>query len=735
MAVCHPRRRATAAASVDATDAMSQSIKSTSSLLKGATFHAASSTTSGSVFAAPTLPRSQSNIGDASSANRQRIALTLEDIDAALAKTKDLSISDKKPLSTILRDSSLPVPRGFLDLPITDPNMDRSDSERKMLHPRSIRRSSRRHASDSGLGSSVTSSTELAAGKRSSKSRSVASAITRSGAASSREMLPALGPKAVSRIHEHTLRPLLAKPSLKDFEPIVLDIPRRIRSKEIICLRDLEKTLVFMAPEKTKSAVLYLDFCLTSIRCIQATVEYLSDREQIRPDDRPYSNGYFLDLKEQICNYGRQLAASKEGGLEDLDLDQGDEIKLYGGIAENGRPAELIRVKKDGTAISMATGKPVELDDTPIKIKRSLSEQREDEEEIMRSMARRKKNASPEELAPKKCREPGCNKEFKRPCDLTKHEKTHSRPWKCPLPTCKYHEFGWPTEKEMDRHVNDKHSDTPAMYECLFKPCPYKSKRESNCKQHMEKAHGWTYVRTKNNGKIKAPSKPGSSVQHTPPLANASTPSDTSGWSVSTPQENANQMIGDFPIYPSHDEWNTAVAVPTGPIDMDLSFENQSPVSNTSYDQLHPFHNGEAFVINDEDIYAAHAQIPMGMPHLAMQKMMAQQMQPQPYHLQPPVQGNITMTQPDAAPHSALPPHFSPTGQQNAMLYDADENADHPFPVDSQDFPLFPAQVNKANSYQPLFGEVPSANLGFSQTSQPDIFQQVDWSKFPSFSE
>jgi hypothetical protein len=32
-------------------------------------------------------------------------------------------------------------------------------------------------------------------------------------------------------------------------------------------------------------------------------------------------------------------------------------------------------------------------------------------------------------------------------------------------------------------------------------PCAYLSKRESNCKQPMEKTHGWTYIRSKNNGK------------------------------------------------------------------------------------------------------------------------------------------------------------------------------------------------------------------------------------------
>ncbi|KAK8127916.1 hypothetical protein PG984_009024 [Apiospora sp. TS-2023a] len=67
------------------------------------------------------------------------------------------------------------------------------------------------------------------------------------------------------------------------------------------------------------------------------------------------------------------------------------------------------------------------------------------------------------------------------------------RPWKCPILTCKYHEYGWPTEKDLNRHVKDRHSSAPAMYECLYQPCPYKSKRESNCKQHMEKAHGWKH--------------------------------------------------------------------------------------------------------------------------------------------------------------------------------------------------------------------------------------------------
>lgn len=722
------------------------SLKTSMTLRKGATFHSPTSPASSTTdltYTPPRLSRSQSHLDDVVDANRRRMALALDDIDQALSLTEELSLSPKSPKapkSNVLRDAGIPIPRGLLDLPVVDPAMAK-EAERRVLRPRSVRHS-RHHASDSGLGTSVASTHEKCATETKNKKAHITrSAITHSPSPSTMERLPSLGSRAISRIHEHILRPLRAKPTLKDFEPIVLDIPRRIQAKEIICLRDLEKTLIFMAPERTKTAPLYLDFCFTSIQCIQATVEYLSDREQTRLGDRPYTNGYFIDLKDQILEYGRQLAAAK-GSPEDMDIDASDEIKLVGGIAENGRPAELVRVRKDGTHISMATGKVLDLEESPIKVKRSLSEQREDEEEIMRSMARRKKNLSPEELAPKKCREPGCNKEFKRPCDLTKHEKTHSRPWKCPIVTCKYHTYGWPTEKEMDRHINDKHSEAPAMFHCLFSGCVYKSKRESNCKQHMEKAHGWTYIRTKTNGRANGkklsakasatpaatPAKPPSStVQPTPPLGNMSTPSTTPAYSVPTPpQESTPQFMGsDFPLYPSDSDWMSTYGIQPDNLEMDLVLENPSPASTGSYEQFAPYQNGSAFILNDEDLYAAHVRIPtLPATDLAIyntplnQKMIPQQMP--------------MFEAPQHCPAPAVAPHFSPVGQQNAMLFtpnslrDVDEGFDDSFGADGMDFQLFPSTL-KANDVQPLFGEVPSAGVGFSQTSQQDIFP-YDWS-------
>ncbi|EED12295.1 C2H2 transcription factor (Ace1), putative [Talaromyces stipitatus ATCC 10500] len=160
----------------------------------------------------------------------------------------------------------------------------------------------------------------------------------------------------------------------------------------------------------------------------------------------------------------------------------------------------------------------------PPAVKHSLAEssngEAQPEDDVQRSMARRKKNEPPMDIN-KKCSY--CDKVFKRPCDFTKHEKTHSRPWKCPVEDCKYYETGWPTEKERDRHVNDRHSVNPPAYNCKFSPCTYTSKRESNLKQHMEKAHGWTYVRSKKNGKrgqTPTSASESSPNQTTPPTPN-----------------------------------------------------------------------------------------------------------------------------------------------------------------------------------------------------------------------
>ncbi|TGJ84850.1 hypothetical protein E0Z10_g3918 [Xylaria hypoxylon] len=712
-------------------------LKSNLALRKGATFHSPvtppSSPPSTSALKVPSLPRrSQTNLDDVVGAHVRRAALNIGKIEDSLTATDAAPPSGRR----LFVDDSFPIPRGFLNHTVMrDTTMEPPfpDSERRVLRPRT-RHSSHHHESDSGLGTSIVSTVQ----KRKESRPSVgASAITRSVNASRTESLPRLSSRAVNRIHEHILRPLLAKPELKEFHPIVLDCPRRIQENQIICLRDLEKTLIFMAPERANSAKMYLDFCTTSIRCIQATVEYLSDREQTRPHDRPYNSGYFIDLIEQIRQHAGQMRESRErlaSGVEptEMDVESTDEVRAIGGLADTGRPLEFINVKKNGKAFSLATGEPVDLEseEVPARFKRSMSQQAEDEEEIMRSMARRKKNATPEELAPKKCNHPGCNKEFKRPCDLTKHEKTHSRPWKCPMPTCKFHEYGWPTEKEMARHVNDKHSSAPAMYECKYKPCPYKSKRESNCKQHMEKAHGWTYKRSKNP---KKESRAGDSEKATPMLNNLPTPSSDQTDPIMTPQDDAylptfedNQDL--FPTYPTSEEFNAAL-FDNQTFDNDISLD-YSPIDNgtpstdggqfNSYQDLSPEFTGQF-----EDIYGAHVRLPT------------------------PTYSVYTKTMPEAfdnfnaAMCPPVPePHFSPSGQGNAMLYtpismvDVDEGFDDFHPAGNAqfggDFTLFPANnMGKSSDFDPtLYGTVPpSMTAGYTQPSSQDFNVDfgMDW--------
>ncbi|KAI1143469.1 hypothetical protein F5Y05DRAFT_421057 [Hypoxylon sp. FL0543] len=763
MSFSNPRR--TPVTRRDAGTGNGLSLNTNLTLRKGATFHspvtppcsppAAAATTT--LPRVPSLPhRSHTTLDDVVGAHVRRAALNIGKFEVTLSACKAEPLSPTSPFT----DDSLPIPRGFLDHTVFGATMSEEPSvlpERRVVRPRN-RRSSRHHESDSGLGTSIASTNQK---RKESKSASGnASAITRSVTAVRSQNAQRLSDRAKNRIHEHILKPLLDDRLLKDFRPIVLDCPRRIQEDQIVCLRDLEKTLIFMAPvsqlmkdpgvcgvtyrglllkENAKSVELYRDFCLTSIRCIQATVEYLSDREQTRPHDRPYNNGYFIDLVEQIRQHAQQMqearnrqAAGEE--LDDLDVDPTDEIKLVGGLTTNGRPAELVRVKKNGKAISIATGKPVDdLDEEelkgPIRFKRSMSEQAEDEEEIMRSMARRKKNASPEELAPKKCTHPGCNKEFKRPCDLTKHEKTHSRPWKCPDVTCKYHEYGWPTEKEMDRHVNDKHSAAPPQFECLFKPCPYKSKRESNCKQHMEKAHGWTYVRSKTNGQKKA-SKAGSSAQPTPLIKSLPTPKSEEMDSVMTPPEDL--LFGrhdhEFPTYPSDQEFHASL-FEHQPFDTDLQLD-MSPVDNSTpstesdqfntYDDLSP-----EFTSQFEDIYGAHVRLPTPTStHSIYNKDID------------------TFTNFVAAAYQQVPvPQLSAAGQGNQVMLTPPTMVDEGFEdfqpacpnQFGQDFPLFPpTSMDKSNDFGNLFGTIPpSLAAGYTQPSSQDFNMDynpsMDW--------
>lgn len=491
----HPRRRPQ--------KSMGPPSLHTMSLRKGTTFNARHHQDESPVEQARYMPRrSQTctktleDLLPQESGRQNHVAKLLQDFDDKINGRKS-AVGDG---SILKEEEVLAVPSFMVNQAIVPDPMDIDQKALVTDH---------QHASDSGLGSSVASSIEQNSRRsiRSAQSISTShSTVTRSastiGAGYARaEQL--LSKEAERHIRTHIIKPILEEDTLKDFHPLVEDIPRRIGARFISNLRDIEKTLFFLAPDFAPTPQSFLKFCETSIECLHTTVDYLSERDQRRDTDRPYTNNYFLDLVEQIRRYAEIMARTREKeasgqALDEMDYSPDEEIAIEGGLSKNGKPAELVRKTKDGKVIPLSEHSLI--DEASPSSKRPLLEDDMDDD-IYRSMARRRKSEKPGDVM-HPCRV--CDKEFKRPCDLTKHEKTHSRPWKCPDPKCKYHEHGWPTEKERDRHVNDKHNAAPQMYQCRFKPCTYSSKRESNCKQHMEKAHGWTYVRSKSNGRTKA---------------------------------------------------------------------------------------------------------------------------------------------------------------------------------------------------------------------------------------
>ncbi|KAL3482513.1 hypothetical protein BJX99DRAFT_217244 [Aspergillus californicus] len=506
----------------------------------------------------PLLPRRSPTCPgalEAIAAGQQRMVDILDRLDLNSSGSED-------------NNDDLPVPKGFFQLHLQSQARKEGSSEPRSRQsspmPKERSRKAQRahcHASDSGLGTSISSGQSLASNKvkagQLSRTSNLTppglhrsqSAITRSISAMEAENAQRhkLSLDGRTEIEKRILTPLSEDEGLKSFHPLVEDVRQQIEGESISCLRDLEKTVFSLAPDVKTSDAAYVRFCQYTILCLGQTVSSLNGRDLCLPTDRQYNNGYFVDLLEQVTRFKRirdewRKRQETDGKLKYMTtpcvlsgcklISHGREPKLMfeGGLSKTGRPLELV-VEEDGKAISLQTEKPY-VDHAIPTMKRTLSAASADEG-AQRSMARRKKNAPPMNIN-KKCKD--CDKIFARPCDLTKHEKSHSRPFKCPVSSCKYHSKGWATEKEAERHYNDKHSDAPRLYSCEFESCSYKSKRESNCKQHMEKTHGWVYMRSKNNGRmIKGPA----SSQQSPSPSSSSVPpkQDYSTWSMTPPSE------------------------------------------------------------------------------------------------------------------------------------------------------------------------------------------------------
>lgn len=539
-------------------------------LRKGETFHSPSRPprSRDPLLHFPLLPRRSPTSPEALEAiatGQQRMANLLDNLENDMSRSE--TSDNDGPYSPAPRRSLRAAVKPSNSAELSDKDSERSQPVLRKEAPAKTRRVNC-HDSDSGLGSSIRS-VETAVSKQ---NKVTTGPLAQASAAFSTRKLSNSGRLA---IEGRILFPLLKEEKFRPYHTLVRRAHERMEKDQIVCLRDLEKTLLMSAPDVKARIRTYFEFCQVTISCLFGTVPHLNDRDLRMPADRPYTNGYFLDLVSQINRFKSMREASRGLQLRAEARKNGDKadgvidlrLTLEGGIAKTGRPAEFV-AHKDGESISMRTGEAYNEHSGP-------SMKRKADDGVVRSMARRKKNAPPMDIN-KKCE--FCDKVFQRPCDLTKHEKTHSRPYKCAEPTCKYHEFGFPTEKETERHYNDKHCNTPMMYKCLFPSCSYQSKRQSNCKQHMEKTHKWTYVRSKNNGRITKRTTPQRGTSRASSQGHEiSTPAVKQVPELSTPTSGTSSSPEQMAAYPQH---------------MSFSFADPSMAAKTEDFQL--FSNGSS---------------------------------------------------------------------------------------------------------------------------------------------
>ncbi|GAB1213799.1 hypothetical protein ATERTT37_002952 [Aspergillus terreus] len=424
-------------------------------------------------------------------------------------------------------DEELPVPRSVLQLHfdslhISDP--PQSPSVRSA--PKKPLQRVNHHTSDSGLGTSICSEEVLSCTE---------SADLDSNAPMSASHLRKISPDGVDKIEHRVFYPLLMNTQFDKFHSTVRYAAQGVKDNRFRCLRDVEN--LFRNPSGIDHVNEKEEFSLflnQVVLCLDDTWHRLDESDRTMPGDVPYSNEYILDLYDQIvrfkalCERAKQNLSQKDSNGATSKLPK---LVFKGGLAKTGRQAELV-AQSDDQMMSLRTGKPYQESQVP-SMKRGLSLCSTDGEGAHRCMARRRKNEAPMNINTP-C--DFCGQIFARPCDLTKHMKTHTRPFKCSVPECKYYTYGFPTEKEKDRHFNDKHNPDPEPYECDLGGCNYRSKRLSNLKQHKEKKHGWQYVRTKSNGKRKDKVKgKKASPQSTPDTPGLTTPGTSTAQSFSTP--------------------------------------------------------------------------------------------------------------------------------------------------------------------------------------------------------
>ena len=220
------------------------------------------------------LPRRTSTdpkaLEDVVSAREHRIASLLGSVDRSLSGLEGFAGEDREASHA----EDLPVPRFMLDDNASDPDSMDIDTPTAANTPPARRK---HHASDSGIGSTITESEEIrpkdltgtitalpdcqmtavetyaSVGTHhpiadTSGTPSAVNGSTPNPASVAQSTQHALSEYACRQIQKHIISPIVSEASLKAFHPLVAGIPYRVSRKEITCLRDLEKVLLWLAP-------------------------------------------------------------------------------------------------------------------------------------------------------------------------------------------------------------------------------------------------------------------------------------------------------------------------------------------------------------------------------------------------------------------------------------------------------------------------------------------------------
>lgn len=201
----------------------------------------------------PTCPKA---LEEAVAAGEKRAANILGVFEHNLPGSRDLS-SDSMRVHGV---EDLPVPDFLIKAHVGEldcMDIDQPDDHHHINPSRGRHQAHKHHSSDSGIGSTVTDSEDMNEPLIKLENTSPLSSIheIQSGIngsttnAGPQIAIPhVLSEAACRKINEHIIVPIVRDNSLKNYHRFVTSIPYRVARKEITCLRDLEKVLIFLAP-------------------------------------------------------------------------------------------------------------------------------------------------------------------------------------------------------------------------------------------------------------------------------------------------------------------------------------------------------------------------------------------------------------------------------------------------------------------------------------------------------